>query len=63
MKKRVLSIVLAGVLAVASLAGCGGSAGAGSAQETKGSGNWLDGQRFSGGVSEDEIASWIDGLY
>ena len=27
-----------------------------------GSGNWLDGERFSGNVTEDEIQSWIDGL-
>ena len=27
-----------------------------------GSGNWLDGERFSGSVTEDEIQSWIDGL-
>ena len=26
------------------------------------SGNWLDGRRFGGGVSEDELRSWIDGL-
>lgn len=25
-------------------------------------GNWLDGQRFGAGASEDEIRSWIDGL-
>lgn len=24
--------------------------------------NWLDGQRFSGGVSQDEVAQWMDGL-
>ena len=27
-----------------------------------GSGTWLDGKRFDGGVSEDELRSWIDGL-
>ena len=27
-----------------------------------GSGNWLDGKRFSGGVSEDDLRSWINGL-
>ena len=27
-----------------------------------GSGTWLDGKRFSGGVSEDELRSWIEGL-
>lgn len=26
------------------------------------SGNWLEGRRFSGGVSESELRSWIDGL-
>ncbi len=26
------------------------------------SGNWLDGKRFPGGVSESELRSWIDGL-
>jgi len=30
--------------------------------DNAGSGNWLDGKRFSGGVSEDELRSWIDGL-
>lgn len=27
-----------------------------------GSGNWLDGERLSGSVTEDEIQSWINGL-
>ena len=27
-----------------------------------GSGNWLDGERFGGGVSEDELQTWIEGL-
>ena len=27
-----------------------------------GSGTWLDGERFSGGVSEEDLQSWIDGL-
>ncbi len=27
-----------------------------------GSGTWLDGIRFSGNVSEDDLKSWIDGL-
>ena len=27
-----------------------------------GSGTWLDGKRFSSGVSESELQSWIDGL-
>ena len=27
-----------------------------------GSGTWLDGKRFSGGVSEADLRSWIDGL-
>ncbi len=31
-------------------------------EENAGSGNWLDGQRFSGSVSESELKSWIDGL-
>lgn len=26
------------------------------------SGNWLDGARFGGSVSEDELRSWIEGL-
>lgn len=30
--------------------------------ENAGSGNWLEGARFSGGVSEDELRTWIDGL-
>ena len=27
-----------------------------------GSGNWLEGKRFDGGASEDEVRTWIDGL-
>ena len=30
--------------------------------DNAGSGNWLDGERFGAGASEDEIRSWIDGL-
>lgn len=30
--------------------------------EKAGSGSWLDGARFSGSVSEDELQSWIEGL-
>ena len=30
--------------------------------DNAGSGTWLDGKRFDGGVSEDELKSWIDGL-
>ena len=30
--------------------------------EQAGSGNWLQGKRFSGGVSDDELQSWIDSL-
>ncbi len=30
--------------------------------ENAGTGNWLEGQRFSGGVTEAELQSWIDGL-
>ena len=31
--------------------------------DNAGSGNWLDGQRFSGSVSEDELQKWIDRFY
>ena len=31
-------------------------------EELAGSGTWLDGERFSGSVSEEELKSWIDGL-
>ena len=31
-------------------------------EELAGSGTWLEGERFSGGVSEDELKSWIEGL-
>ena len=31
-------------------------------EELAGSGNWLDGERFSGNVSEADLQSWIDGL-
>lgn len=30
--------------------------------ERAGSGNWLDGKRFSGSVSESELRDWINGL-
>ena len=30
--------------------------------ENAGTGNWLEGRRFSGGVSESELQSWIDSL-
>lgn len=30
--------------------------------ENAGSGNWLDGERFGGGASEDELRAWIEGL-
>ncbi len=30
--------------------------------EKAGTGNWLDGERFSSGVSEDEVREWISGL-
>ena len=31
-------------------------------EELAGSGTWLNGERFSGSVSEDELKSWIEGL-
>ena len=31
-------------------------------EENAGSGNWLEGQRFGGGVSEEELQEWIDSL-
>ena len=31
-------------------------------EENAGSGTWLEGERFSGNVSEDELASWIEDL-
>ncbi len=30
--------------------------------DNAGSGTWLEGKRFDGGVSEDELMSWIDGM-
>ena len=30
--------------------------------DNAGSGNWLEGRRFSGGVSEADLRAWIDGL-
>ena len=30
--------------------------------DNAGTGNWLDGQRFNGSVTEAELQSWIDGL-
>ena len=31
-------------------------------EELAGSGNWLDGKRFGGSVSDADLQSWIDGL-
>jgi len=31
-------------------------------EENAGCGTWLEGERFSGKVSEDELASWIEDL-
>ena len=31
-------------------------------EELAGNGTWLEGERFSGGVSEEELKSWIEGL-
>ena len=43
-----------------------GSSGIGSSgqnlAERAGSGNWLEGKRFSGSVTEDELREWIDSL-
>ena len=43
-----------------------GSSGIGSSgkhlADNAGSGNWLDGQRFGAGASEDDVRSWIEGL-
>lgn len=30
--------------------------------EMAGTGNWLEGQRFSSGVSEEEVQTWVEGL-
>ena len=30
--------------------------------DNAGSGNWLEGRRFAGGVSEEDLRSWIEGL-
>lgn len=30
--------------------------------EAAGTGNWLEGQRFSSGPSEEEVQAWVDGL-
>jgi hypothetical protein len=31
-------------------------------EELAGSGTWLEGKRFDGGVSEADLQSWIDGM-
>ena len=31
-------------------------------KDNAGTGNWLDGQRFSGSTTEDELKTWIEGL-
>ena len=30
--------------------------------ELAGTGDWLEGQRFSGSVSDEELRAWIEGL-
>ncbi len=30
--------------------------------EMAGTGDWLEGQRFSSGVSEDDVETWLNGL-
>lgn len=44
-----------------------GSSGIGSSSQTlaelAGSGNWLEGQRFSAGASEEEVRNWIENLH
>ena len=30
--------------------------------EAAGTGNWLEGRRFSSGVSEEDVQSWLEGL-
>ncbi len=30
--------------------------------EMAGTGNWLEGERFSSGVTEEEVQTWIEGL-
>ena len=30
--------------------------------DNAGSGNWLEGNRFESGTSEDELKTWIEGL-
>ena len=30
--------------------------------EMAGTGDWLEGQRFRSGVSEEDVASWVEGL-
>ena len=31
-------------------------------EQAAGTGEWLDGQRFSGNVSESDVAQWLDSL-
>lgn len=31
-------------------------------EEMAGTGDWLEGERFSSGVSEEEVKAWVDGL-
>lgn len=31
-------------------------------KEEAGTGNWLDGERFSSGVSEGTVTEWVEGL-
>lgn len=31
-------------------------------EEMAGTGSWLDGERFSSGVSEEDVKTWVDGL-
>ena len=31
-------------------------------EEMAGTGDWLEGERFSSGVSEEDVKNWVDGL-
>ena len=31
-------------------------------EEMAGTGDWLAGERFSSGVSEEDVKAWVDGL-
>ncbi len=52
----------ASLAAGASLVGCAGGKSASLLADAAGTGDWVEGQRFSSGVSDDEVRAWARGI-